>query len=907
MEKLWSPNPDYERFDPQKHDFLTAVLYPDRFLPYIRHYCSLSADQLSSLIYDAQRYHWQALDLSMCGLDSIPDELWELTDLEMLWLGWSNILRDIHVGSSNTFLHLPRKIEQLQHLQFLSLWYKDVHIDSSEPLNLPNLHDLIIGAQLTENSIPRQLLIPSLKRIEFCIKTRQLDAALFSLKNLIELRIIARDLQDIPKEISNLTHLRYLSITRSEITQLPPSMRRMTALNELHFEGSPLHDRIPPELRNQSAQEIIRYVLAMQGDAPREHFNESKMIIVGQAQVGKSSLLERLIHDTYSDKPSTEGIRIEPWIFEYKGEEYRLNLWDFGGQEIYHATHQFFLTRRSLYILVWDALSEDEYGRIDYWLRTIQSFADDSPILIVVNKCDQDNGRRKKLYLEEYQDRYPQIRAIYEVSCRDNIGIEKLRSDIQSIAVSLPLMTTPWFTPWLNARKALEELAKTKNHIPFEEYQSICETHGVAAEDVLSLAKYLHDLGVILYYHEDMLLKDMVILSSEWGTDAVYKILDQQERQLKDRNGILYANRDLKIIWDNKKRYPQKYHQHLLNLMENFQLSFLVDKNTYLVAELLEEKPIELSLSFEHGHTLSFRYDYDFMPAGIMTRFIVYIHGCLETIRGVKQCWKKGAYLRLDTAYARVELNDAPPNRHVLIRVSGPDPRKRQELLTIIRRELDRVNSLFRKIVITKKIPCICQPDCPTFFEYEDLLRAERKGKQTVECQKSWENVDLRKLLDGVESIMEFDPEKYINLNIVNSPVFNPVNTVTAASTSTNENTNTNTVSVSVEIRNAINDVHESLNDLRTEADDPVFDTACNKVEKALTKLDGCQTEEEVKRSGVMKKLERFLKECHDPESDTGKLLAGVKYAKDIVLDLGRKYNKLAGLLGAPSIPLIGT
>jgi internalin A len=33
-------------------------------------------------------------------------------------------------------------------------------------------------------------------------------------------------------------------------------------------------------------------------------------------------------------------------------DQAHLNVWDFGGQEIMHATHQFFLTRRSLYLLV---------------------------------------------------------------------------------------------------------------------------------------------------------------------------------------------------------------------------------------------------------------------------------------------------------------------------------------------------------------------------------------------------------------------------------------------------------------------------------------------------------------------------------------------------------------------------
>lgn len=41
------------------------------------------------------------------------------------------------------------------------------------------------------------------------------------------------------------------------------------------------------------------------------------------------------------------------WPIRLKGEEdVRLHVWDFGGQEIMHATHQFFLTERSLYLLV---------------------------------------------------------------------------------------------------------------------------------------------------------------------------------------------------------------------------------------------------------------------------------------------------------------------------------------------------------------------------------------------------------------------------------------------------------------------------------------------------------------------------------------------------------------------------
>lgn len=870
---LWEQK-DAIPYSPSQHstDFVEA--YTDLFLPYTRKYGTLLSWNLRILLQDAKKYHWQALDLRDCGLQDLPDELWELTDLRMLFLGNG-------IGKSciyeNRISVLPRNIEKLTNLQFLSLRNiksTDLHVPDS--INIRNLCAIDFVSSKFD-SFPQELLLPSLTQLD--------------LRNMA-------NLSTLPPSIALLPRLEALNLHCSGIVSLPSTVSNLTGLRMLDISNTPLAKKLPPELLKQSPQEIFRHVLLMQGDALREYFNEAKLILVGQPQVGKSSLMTRLISHTYSAIPSTEGINIQTWFFPPTTQEYRLNVWDFGGQEIYHATHQFFLTRRSIYLLVWDALSEDEYGRIDYWLRTIQSFADDSPILIVVNKCDRDNGRRKRLYLEDYQDRYPQVKNIYEVSCRDNIGIDDLRRDVQSLAMGLDVMKTPWLTAWLNVRKELEALAQKLNHISYGAYLDICEENGLTPEDALSLAKYLHDLGVILYYHEDLLLRDLVILSSEWGTDAVYKILDEQERRLKGRNGILRPCKDLDQIWTDREKYPRAYHPHLLNLMENFQLTFPIENGDYLVAELLEGQAISLDLSFEFNETLRFRYDYDFMPAGVITRFIVAANEYLEVRDGVRQCWKKGAYLRSGDAYALIQLFDAPPDRHIMILVSGPDPRGRQELLTVIRKKLDQVNSLFHKIQIIRRIPCICRPGCPTRFGYEDLLRAERKGKHTVECQTSWEDVSLHKLMDGVEFDMNSDLEKYI-INIENNPVFNNMNN--------NTNTNTTSVSVSMEIRNLINDLHECINDLRTEADNPVLAQDCEKIESVLEELDDCQTEEEIKRSGVLKKLARFLKECADPSSETGKLLAGIKYAKDIVLDLGQKYNSLAALLGAPTIPLIGT
>ena len=84
--------------------------------------------------------------------------------------------------------------------------------------------------------------------------------------------------------------------------------------------------------------------------------NEIKLNIVGQGSVGKTSVLRRILENNFSDKEAkTDGISIARWLINSSkpnGKKIRINAWDFGGQEIMHATHQFFLSKRSLYLLV---------------------------------------------------------------------------------------------------------------------------------------------------------------------------------------------------------------------------------------------------------------------------------------------------------------------------------------------------------------------------------------------------------------------------------------------------------------------------------------------------------------------------------------------------------------------------
>ncbi|MBK9210560.1 MAG: hypothetical protein IPL71_20670 [Anaerolineales bacterium] len=88
-------------------------------------------------------------------------------------------------------------------------------------------------------------------------------------------------------------------------------------------------------------------------------------MLVGEGNVGKTTLLKALKGPRTTDdgprqnEPTTHGVEIDIHGLklphpEKDGVEIQLNAWDFGGQDVYRVTHQFFFSRRSLYLLVWE-------------------------------------------------------------------------------------------------------------------------------------------------------------------------------------------------------------------------------------------------------------------------------------------------------------------------------------------------------------------------------------------------------------------------------------------------------------------------------------------------------------------------------------------------------------------------
>ena len=850
----------------------------------------ISIEEIESLIDLAYKENWIALDLSNCGLREVPPSICKLKSLKVLDFG--NSPAD---NLKNKFTALPDNFSDLENLIFLGLYEVPL---KKLPKNFEKLHKLrylnMNGCKL--KVFPKEIsLLSSLQLL--CLGISSPDFTLPpDIKGLINLKALympESSIELLPDEIGCLKNLEVLYLGRSKLRAIPNTLINLTELARFDIEKTPLSRMISPEILKQTASEIINFIIRFQSITDIKILHESKMIIVGQGGVGKTCLLNRILHNSYVENVSTEGIDISKWNYKNEGQNYDLNIWDFGGQEIYHSTHQFFLTKRSLYVFVWDSRQEDEYGRIDYWLNTIQSFADDSPIIIAINKCDKNRKNCKQIDIITLKEKYKQIVDIYYVSCKDDIGIEELKFSIIRAATNLPLMQTIWFASWINVRRHLEEERNNKNIITYKEYLELCKLYAIDDNEALSLIKYLHDLGVVLYFYEDVLLKNVVILDPEWGTHAVYKILDAQSNILKNRNGILHYS-DLQNIWVDSKQYPQEVYLYLLKLMNRFQLSFLINENeTYLVAGLLLNNKIKLEKDFDFKNTINFSYYYDFLPAGIMTRFIVKAHKYLLEISGTKQCWLKGAYLNYKNSYALVELHDGIVDRYINICVSGGSRRTQSELMQTIRTTFYEIHETIPRISFAEKVRCNCSENCQFLYDYKYLLRLEENNIEDVRCEKTIRLIKVAQLLDGFKEEKRRENMNGIHIDV--SPTI--INNVSSSAQNKND--------ISIEINNQINELQGLLNELKDEIGSNIegYENDFKKVYDNLGKVATTKDKDEIIKSGLLNRVKRLIDECSNADSTLGKFVAGTKYGYAVLADIAIKYNSIAEWLGLPIVP----
>jgi len=663
----------------------------------------MTEKELLEIIDQAAKEKWRVLNLSSRGLAKLPSEIGNVKNLTVLRV------------DGNVLSSLPSGIGRLKNMEVLNLGFNQLSSLVSMIGQLTNLRELY----LYDNDLT---VLPN---------------EIGELKNLRELSLRNNQLISLPSEIGQLKKLEKLDLCNNQVRSLPPEIGKLTYLKELDLTDNPLESP-PPEVASRGIRAIQEYLRQLEEEG-KDQLYEAKLLIVGEAGAGKTTLARKLKDRNYKlreDEKSTGGIDVIEWHFPTKeGQDFRVNIWDFGGQEIYHATHRFFLTKRSLYVLVADTRKEDT--DFYYWLNVVELLSDNSPVLIIKNEKQE---RKREINENGLRGQFRNIKEFLATNLATNRGLAAIEAEIKHHMSTLPHVGAELPKTWVKVRQALEN--DQRNYIGVDEYLEICMRNGFQRQkDKLQLSSYLHDIGVCLHFQNDELLRKTVILKPEWGTSAVYKLLDDP-RVVKNKGR--FRDGDLEGIW-HEACYTNM-HAELLRLMINFKLCYKIpDSNEYIVPELLGRN--QPAYEWNGNANLVVCYKYEFMPKGILTQFIVVMH---PYIAKQELVWREGVILEKDRTRAEVIENYG--KREIKIRVTG---KRRKELMAIVLYEIDKINSTYANLRCSKMIPCNCEV-CkggsePHLYSFETLQEFAENGQYEIQCQrKPYKMVDVLRLIDNV-------------------------------------------------------------------------------------------------------------------------------------------------------------
>ncbi|MCI5124467.1 MAG: hypothetical protein D3925_08330, partial [Candidatus Electrothrix sp. AR5] len=312
------------------------------------------------------------------------------------------------------------------------------------------------------------------------------------------------------------------------------------------------------EVLAQKPAHINAYLKSL--DKAAGTLNRVRVIFLGDGGAGKTSLIRVLngLEVIPGEEKMTPGIDISNW--KVPGTDITAHFWDFGGQVVAHATHQFFLRSQCLYILLLDGRTNEQ---AEYWLEHVRAFGSKAPVMLVGNKADLCAVNLDMARLKEKHDN---VLGFYPLSCtkyQDEYALEfqRFQKDLSKEAAELGVHQIRFGKAHLAVLDELTDLSGTESFLPKIDWLALCAGKGLAEQGDLNQAWLLDlfdKLGVIVHFPKLAAL-DSYILNPRWLTYGVYTLLYSKEA--KKKKGRLQESEIIRILSEAEVR------DHLGNIL----------------------------------------------------------------------------------------------------------------------------------------------------------------------------------------------------------------------------------------------------------------------------------------------------------------------------------------------------
>ena len=471
----------------------------------------------------------------------------------------------------------------------------------------------------------------------------------------------------------------------------------------------------------------------------QNYLREIKLSFLGQAGVGKTSLINRIITKDFNEQESkTEGIKINEWHTTIQDTSIKVNIWDFGGQDIYYSTHTIFITKRTVHVIVVESRINDDFGDRDLenWIKMVDNLAPNAPIIIVINKSDVHIGDFPK---NKMKRTYPQIIGFVETSCKENENIDLLIDKIKEAVLLLDLFSEKYPSSYLEIIKKVRNL--NKDFIEFHDFFYLCKQVDNKLDKIRieNIMRLMHDLGIMLNIRDNKKIENTHVLEPTWVTNGIFKIISS--KQLAINKGHISKEEAFEVL--DKEIYPSlRECEFILDMMEHFNLCYKSEnhKDRYFIpSSFSKDEPVDFN--WDNTQSLKLHLNYEFSPSTILSRFIVRMNHLIKE----NLIWRSGVVIKDENFNALITIDGIAIN----IEVVGENDKR--EFLYFIRRNLLDVHQTLGGIKFKELYPIGEINNKTVFIPKENLLNAKNNNRNIFYHPELNQDIDVEAILSGIE------------------------------------------------------------------------------------------------------------------------------------------------------------
>ncbi len=571
------------------------------------------------------------------------------------------------------------KVSDLAPLQGLtalqSLDCSATQVSNLAPLQgLTALQSLDCGGTQVSDLAPLEGL-PALQSL-YCSATPVSDLApLEGLPALQSLNCRSTQVSDLAP-LEGLPALQSLDCSRCRLQSFPRWLfdkLEKLVLYESHIPGIPA--TVLSQSRFDNCLESLRAHFA-DLDAGAAAVTEIKLMVLGNGRVGKTQLCRWLRDKPYDDAiPSTHGVLVTSAPLP-GGAETRLNIWDFGGQDLYHGTHALFMRTSALFLLAWTPELEnaDKFvvdgirlrnHPLAYWVDYVRHQAGaGSPVVVVQTRCDRPEDDAPCPVPEADLFHAFKFRKVLHFSAKRLRGTESLAESLRDAVAWLQEHGNPAIIGAgryrvqqrlqqmldADADAALPPDRRQHRKLTQAEFGQLCdEAGGISSRE--HLLSYLHNAGAVFY--RQGLFGDDIILDQGWALDAIYAVFHREKsyKQILWQEGRFTRSFLEGWVWQDHGADEQKL---FLSMMQSCGICFAHrrlgspddDEIEYIAPDLLPERgdlAVKLVQLWEaDAPTEIATFSYPMLHKGLMGSIISRI-GSAAGIDA--EYWKGGVYV----------------------------------------------------------------------------------------------------------------------------------------------------------------------------------------------------------------------------------------------------------------------